>query len=133
MYILSRVGAEMEPCELQVDFVQSHPFQLIPSEFPVYSTSETVRQTTYPSLHAIFLPEDDNLIQYRLPGSLPPLPPGAVEQIDVWIKPGTRSAMSEVFTLRIHTPQGYHDYSFRVKLIDDRPAQAMSSPAAKPQ
>ena len=133
MYILSRVGADMEPCELQVDFVRPRPFLVPPIEVQFYSTSETVRQTTYPSLHAIFLPEDDKLIQYRLPASLPSLPPGAVEQIDVWIKPGTHSAISEVFTLRIHTPQGYHDYSFRVTLIDDRPAQALSSPPAKPQ
>jgi len=66
--------------------------------------------------------QDGLIHQFRLPVTVPSLPPGAVEatQINCIFKEG-EDATNSIYRLRFHTTSQFHDYTFRLKIHYEAP------------
>lgn len=53
--------------------------------------------------------------QFRIVHKIPPLPPEAVHQLIVEISPFIKGITDELFMLRIHTSNSFHDFPFRIR------------------
>lgn len=119
MYILLSGEAFLRPCQHVFNPLAISDTLLVGSqEWPTYRSQPSHSYILLDEFDSTLYPSTDSQVQCKLPDTLPPLPPGAVELVNVWFTPLKRVAMSELLTLRIHTQQRYYDFLFRLSLID---------------
>jgi hypothetical protein len=60
--------------------------------------------------------------QYRLEGSIGPLPPNAIDELTItFVLEKDRASANVPYKLRIHTSAGFHDYPFRLQVEVEKP------------